>query len=104
MIHTIYTPGARHGRLSYWRAQSGQVNMARLSAKTGGMSFHMGLHPAVSFAPYLNDLQRGLDNQYLWSFEATPGRKPLYQAVSLDTEVAGVRLAAQDAVWIPGSR
>jgi hypothetical protein len=104
MIHTIYTPGARHGRLSYWRAQSGQVDMARLSARTGGMSFYMGLHPAVSFAPYLNDLQRGLDNQYLLSFEATPGRKPLYQVVSLDTEVAGVRLAAQDAVWIPGSR
>jgi hypothetical protein len=104
MIHTIYTPGARHGRLNYWRAQSGQADMARLSAKTGGMSFYPGLQPAVSFAPYLRDLQRGLDNQYLLSFDAKPGKKPRFQPVSLDTEVAGVRLTAQDAVWIAGSR
>lgn len=104
VIHTIYTPGARHGRLNYWRAQSGQTDMARLSAKTGGMSFYLGLQPAVSFAPYLNDLQRGLDNQYLLSFDAKPGRKAQLQSVSLDTEIAGVRLTAQDAVWVKGSR
>ena len=104
VIHTIYMPGARHGRRNYWQAQSGQMDMARLSSRTGGMSFFLGLQAPVSFAPYLNDLQRGLDNQYLLSFEAKPGRKPLLQTVSLDTEIAGVRLVTQDAVWVPGNR
>jgi hypothetical protein len=104
VIHTIYTPGARHGRRNYWRAQSGQVDMARLSARTGGMSFFLGLQAPVGFAPYLKDLQRGLANQYLLSFDAKPGRRPQFQTFSLDTEVAGVRLVTQDAVWIPLTR
>jgi hypothetical protein len=104
VIHTIYMPGVRHGRRNYWRAQSGQADMARLSGKTGGLSFYLGLQAPVSFAPYLKDLQRGLDNQYLLSFAATPGRKSQFQSLSLDTEVAGVRLTSQDAVWVPGIR
>ena len=80
------------------------MDMSRLSNKTGGKSFYLGLQSPVSFAPYLNDLQKALDNQYLLSFAAAPGKKPTMQPLSLNTEIAGVSLAAQDAVWVPGAK
>lgn len=102
IVHTIYTPGVGRWHRSYWVATSGQSDMTRLSAKTGGESYYLGLGSPVSFSPYLNQLQRVLNNQYLLSFAATPQKKPGLQTVSLNTELAGVRLAAPDAVWVPG--
>lgn len=104
IIHTLYAPGVGPWRRNYWEATSAQNDMARLANKTGGKSFYLGLQSPVSFAPYFNDLQKALDNQYLLSFAATPGKKPAMQQVSLNTEVAGVSLAAPDAVWVPGAR
>jgi hypothetical protein len=45
-------------------------------------------------------LQKILDNQYLLSFCAKPGKKAGLQYVSLNTELAGVEFAAPDAVWV----
>jgi len=101
IIHTIYAPGAgRRGR-NYWEATNGQSGIAKLSDVTGGESFFLGLQQPVSFAPYLDQLQNILNNQYLLSFSAQPGKKAQLQNVSINTEVAGVELASADAVWVP---
>jgi hypothetical protein len=55
----------------------------------------------VSFAPYLDQLQKILNNQYLLSFSAQPGKKAQLQNVSINTEVAGVDLSSADAVLVP---
>ena len=103
-IHTIYAPGAGGYRRSYWEATSGQMNLSRLSDKTGGESFYLGLHSPVSFSPYLAELQKVLNNQYLLSFEAKAGKSAGLQAINLSTEVAGVNLSAHDAVWVPAGK
>jgi hypothetical protein len=103
-IHTIYTPGVGRIYRNYWPATNGQTNMARLSEATGGMSFYLGLHSAVSFGPYLADLQKALNNQYLLTFDAKPGKKAGLQHVDLTTEVAGVDFASHDAVWVPAAK
>ena len=104
IIHTIYAPGT--GRLSrnYWEATNGQMNMARLADITGGESYYLGLQSPVSFKPYLDDLQRVLDNRYWLSFSVKPGTKAGLQYVSLSTEVAGVEFSAPDAVWVPAAK
>lgn len=102
IIHTIYVPGTGPWHGSYWTALSGQNDMTRLSAKTSGESSYLGLGNPVSLSSYFNRLEKVLDNQYLLSFAATPGKRPGLQTVSLNTELAGVRLAAPDAVWVPG--
>ncbi len=102
-IHTIYAPGTGRMYRSFWAATNGQANMARLSEATGGMSFYLGLHSAVSFSPYLADLQKALNNQYLLSFSANPGKKGGLQQIDLSTEVAGVDLSSHDAVWVPAA-
>jgi len=101
MIHAIYAPGASRFHRNYWIAMNGQMSIARLSDTTGGESFYLGLHSPVSFKPYLDSLQQTLDNQYLLSFSAKPGKKAGLQHVTLRTEVAGVEFSAHDAVWVP---
>lgn len=104
IIHTIYAPGV--GRLSrnYWAATNGQMGIAKLSDVSGGESFFLGLQMPVSFAPYLDKLQKILDNQYVLSFSTQPSKKGQLQNVTINTEVAGVELDSADAVWVPASK
>ncbi len=101
-IFSIYVPGAAQFHRGYWAGVNGQMNLTRLSDSTGGAAFYLGLHGPVSIRPYLEQLQTMLDNQYLLSFVAKPGRRSGLQSVSLSTEVAGIDLAAHDAVWVAG--
>jgi hypothetical protein len=101
IIHTIYAPGAGRFRRNYWEATSGQTGIAKLSDVSGGESFFLGLEAPVSFTPYLDQLQKVLENQYLLTVSAQPGRKTQLHNVTIDTEVAGVELASADAVWVP---
>jgi hypothetical protein len=104
IIHTIYAPGSDRLHRNYWEATNGQMGIAKLSDITGGESFFLGLQSPVSFKPYLDDLQRILDNRYLLSFSAKPGTKAGLQYITLSTEVAGVEFAAPDAVWVPAAK
>jgi hypothetical protein len=101
-IFSIYAPGGARVHHSYWAGVNGQMNMTRLSDSTGGAAFYLGLHSPVSIRPYLDQLQTILANQYLLSFSAKPGKRSGLQAVNLKTELAGVDLAAHDAVWVAG--
>ncbi|MGB8061648.1 MAG: hypothetical protein WCF26_07125 [Candidatus Sulfotelmatobacter sp.] len=104
IIHTIYAPGVGRYRRNYWEATSGQMGIAKLSDVSGGESFFLGLETPVSFTPYLDQLQKILDNQYLLTVSAQPGRKTQLHNVTIDTEVAGVELASADAVWVPAAK
>jgi hypothetical protein len=104
MIHSMYAPGADRLHRNYWQASNGQLSMAKLSNATGGESFFLGLQNPVSFQPYLDELQKALDNQYLLSFLAKPTEKSGLQYISVDTEIAGVELGAPDAVWVPAGK
>jgi hypothetical protein len=104
IVHSIYFPGVGHGTRNFWVATNGQNGLAKLSEITGGASFFLGTHTPVSFAPYLEDLQRMLDNQYLLTFYATPAGKAGLQYVDVRTEIPGVDLATPDAVWVPARK
>jgi hypothetical protein len=99
-IHTIFTRGVGRVANNFWEITNGQNGIAKLSDQTGGESFSMGTQNAVSFKPYLDSLQRSLENQYLLEFHAAPGTKPAPLYVKLSTEVAGVELNSADSVWV----
>jgi len=96
IIYTIYSPGA--GRLSrnFWEATNGQNGISKLSDETGGESYFLGRQPAVSFEPYLTQITKNLENQYLLVFDVTTRKKAGLQPVALTTEVAGVEFALAD--------
>ena len=103
-VHTIYFPGVGHWHRNFWRAMNGQNGLAKLSEASGGEAFSFGLQDPVSITPYLNDLQRILDNQYLLSFVPAPGKKASLHSVAVSTEVAGVDFNTADAVWVPAAK
>jgi hypothetical protein len=104
IIHTIYSPGVGRLRHNFWEANNGQNGIAKLSEETGGESFFLGLQPAVSFKPYLDRIEKILENQYVLTFQAKPNQKAGLQRVMLTTEVAGVELASADNVWVPAAK
>jgi hypothetical protein len=103
IVHTIYFPGAGHWHRNFFDANNGAMALGKLSDVTGGESFFIGLPPPVSFQPYLERIQRILNNQYWLALSANPGKKDSLQNVSIDTEVAGVDLSYADAVWVPAA-
>ncbi len=100
IIDTIFTRGiGRLGR-NFWAITNGQNSMAKLSEETGGESFYLGTQKPLSFKPYLDEVQKMLDNQYILESQAIPGTKSGLQSVNLNTEVAGVELDSADSVWV----
>ncbi len=101
MIHAIYAPGVGRLHHNYWVANNGLNGISKLSEETGGESFFLGFEQPVSFQPYLDQIQTVLENQYVLTFQVTPGEKAGLQYVTLSTPVAGVELGAADSVWVP---
>lgn len=100
MIHTIFTRGVGRLGSNFWEINNGQNSIAKLSDETGGESYYLGMQNPVSFKPYLDSLQKALDNQYILEFKAIPGAKSGLQYVKLNTEVAGVELDSADGAWV----
>jgi hypothetical protein len=104
IVHSIYATGAgRRGR-NAWEAQLGQSGIAKIADETGGEYYALGTQNVVSFKPYLDRLQRFLDNQYYLVFQAVPRKKEGLQRVDISTDVANADIAAADNVWVPAAK
>ena len=100
-VSAIYTPGAGHFAHSYWQSYWGQIYLSELADKTGGEAYYIGFTGApVSFAPYLETLQKRLQNQYLLSFRPKPEKKAGWRQIRLQSEITGVDLISAGRVWV----
>jgi hypothetical protein len=103
IVHGIYATGfGRMGRNS-WEAQLGQGGVGKIADESGGEYFSLGTQNLVSFKPYLDRLQRVLDNQYYLVFGAVPRNKAGLQRVRISTDTPGFEIAAADNVWVPAA-
>lgn len=104
-VSAIYMPGAGHFAHSYWQSYWGQIYLSQIADKTGGESYYIGFTGApVSFAPYLQDMERRLEHQYLLSFIPKPQKKSGWQHVRLHTEVPNVDLVSAGEVYVSAER
>jgi hypothetical protein len=101
IIHSIYTVGVGHVGRNFYVATNGQNGIAKLADESGGESFFLGVQNPVSFGPYLERLQRILDNQYYLVFMAKPDKKSGLQRVKISTEQPNVEIDSADSVWVP---
>ena len=102
-VFGIYMPGLGHYGHSYWRTYWGQMNLSRLTDETGGESYSIGFTGApVSFQPFLEDVNRHLDHQYLLTFNAKPQKKKGWQRVKVATEVSNAELVSANKVYVSG--
>jgi hypothetical protein len=81
--------------------QLGLGGLTKIADETGGECYSLGTSTLVSFKPYLERLQKSLDNQYYLVFLATPKKKAGFQRVNILTEVPKSEILAPDNVWVP---
>jgi len=100
-ISSIYNPGAGHFGHSRFQSYWGQNYLAELSEGTGGEGYYFGMTgSAVSFAPFLDDFARRLQNQYILAFIPKPQKKSGWQKVRVSSEVQGVDLISAGRVYV----
>jgi len=104
IVYSLYAVGVGRAARSYLDLQNGLNAITKLSDETGGDSFSLGTSNAVSFKPYLERLQKMLNNQYYVVFQATPKKKDGLQSVDFKTEVPNAEIAAADNVWVPAGK
>ena len=80
IVYSIYAQGVGSAGRSFWSANVGQSGISQISQETGGESFSLFTQNAVSFQPYLNTIQRMLNNQYFLIFQVTPIKKAGFAA------------------------
>jgi len=101
IIYAIYARGVGHYGHSFWRMNWGQNYLSQIADETGGEAYFLGYDTPVSFSPYLDDITRRLNHQYLLAFLAKPGKKGELQHFKIRTEVSNVELVAPDRVYVP---
>ncbi|MGC2398205.1 MAG: hypothetical protein WA510_00415 [Acidobacteriaceae bacterium] len=79
IVYSIYFRGAGRLDRSFTATDGGQNYLTQVSGDTGGKVYLEGFGNPVSFAPFLSDIQRKLENQYELSFVSTakPGLQQL---------------------------
>jgi hypothetical protein len=100
IVYSIYYRGA--GRLdnSFVVTDGGQNYLTQVSDSTGGKVYLEGFGNPVSFAPFLSDIHRKLQNQYELSFVSTA--KPGLQAIRVKTSQPNTNLEYPSRVSIGG--
>jgi hypothetical protein len=104
IIHTLYASGVGRASHNLFRVNYGQSNLAQITDKTGGYSFFQGLQTPIAFAPYLEQLDTVLKNQYFMSWNTkrpTKGKGEL-RTYRIKTELRDIDISSPDQVWVPG--
>jgi len=101
IVYAIYTPGEGHQGHSYWQSYWGQLYLAHLADDTGGESYYIGFTGSpVTFAPYLEDMQRHLSHQYFLTFNPKSQKKNGWQQVKVTTEVHNAEMVYPRKVYV----
>lgn len=104
VIHTLYARGQDRAARNLFRSNYGQSNLAQMTDETGGESFFQGLDTPISFAPFLEQLDMVLHNQYFLTF-TTPrsGKKGgELRGFRTSTEQRNVEISHARDVLVPG--
>jgi hypothetical protein len=101
VFYALYAAGVGRLARSGWDLQVGLSGLTKIADETGGEVFSLGTSQLVSFAPYLDRLQKQLNNQYYLVFDAEGGKKAGFQRVKIKTTAANSEILAPDNVWVP---
>lgn len=100
IVYSIYFRGAGRFDRGEMVTDGGQNYLTQVSGSTGGKVYLQGFGNPVSFAPFLSDIQRKLQNQYELSFVSTA--KPGLQAIRVKTSQPNTTLEFPSRVPVGG--
>jgi hypothetical protein len=104
MVHTLFATGVGRATRNSFRLNLGQSNLAKVADGTGGEAFFQGFFTPVSYAPFLQQLDMVLKNQYWLSWASERSKKPKgeLRGFKVRTEQHGVDISAADKIFVPG--
>jgi hypothetical protein len=104
VIHTLFAKGNDRQARNSFRLNYGQSNLAQITDETGGESFFQGLDTPVAFAPFLEQLDMVLHNQYLLTFTTARSKNKNGEprTFRVTTEQHNVEISAAHHIWVPG--
>jgi len=100
IVYSIYYRGAGRLDRNFMVTDGGQNYLTQVSDSTGGKVYLVGFGNPVSFAPFLSDIQRKLQNQYELSFVSTA--KPGLQGIRVKTSQPNTNLEYPSRVPVGG--
>jgi VWFA-related protein len=100
IVYSIYYRGAGRLDRSFMVTDGGQNYLTQVSQSTGGKVYLEGFGNPVSFAPFLSDIQRKLQNQYELTFVSTA--KPGLQSIRVKTSQPNTSLEYPSRVPVGG--
>jgi hypothetical protein len=101
-VHTILIPRARYAET--FRDNISEGKLIQATTETGGQVLFDGAFVPLSLTPFLNQLNVGLENQYLLTFAIDRDRKKggELRPFRVQTEEPSVKLYAAKQVLVPG--
>jgi hypothetical protein len=103
LVHSIFYRDTGRFDRGQWTEAGAQNYLQQVSDATGGRAYWQGFGNPVSFAPFLDDLQRRLANQYELGLLVNPKNKASLQPLKLKATAPGVKVEAPQMVVVPGS-
>ncbi len=99
IVYSIYWRSSDRFDSTNYGADTGQSLIAQVTQATGGFSYWMGTGNPVSFAPYFDDIDHRLNNQYELDFMTAIGNKPEMQSIKLSVS-AHAKVTAPQQVYV----
>ncbi len=103
-LWSIYYPAEGRRARSFALATLGQNNLSKMTEETGGETYFLGTTAPVSIKPYLEEIQRHLNNQYLLTFAGDGGTKGKLVPLQLQTELTQVKFSHANNAYLAPSR
>jgi len=100
-VYPIYISPVAHFSRSLFLVANGQSCLSHLAYETGGEAFFEGFSTPVSMKPFLEEIGHHLNNQYVVTFSAKPGKKSGYEPIRVHTELSGVEVTGPTSVYVP---
>ena len=102
VIHALYAGTGSFG--ASFRGNIAQGNLGQITAESGGKAFFEGVSAPVAFAPFLNQLDMFLRNQYLLTFTTarSTNKKGELRSIQIRTEQRNAIISAPKEVFVPG--
>jgi hypothetical protein len=99
LVYSIYLRGTgRFGR-GEWSTNVAQSRLIQVSEQTGGHAYFEAFSDPVAIAPFLNDFETRLANQYQVTIRALDERG--YQPIKIRTEIPGLKVEGPTQIYVP---
>ena len=104
IIHTLFASGVGRFSRNFYRVSLGQSNLAQLADGTGGESFFQGTQTPISFAPFLQQLDTVLKNQFFLTYATERSKKKggELRSFRVHSEQRNVEISHASRVFVPG--